>query len=48
MRVQDPVGACHARTGEESGCQLVPDPSRDMGRPGKRALIIVVMGAISM
>ena len=45
MRVQDPADACQAMTGEESGCQLVPDTSRDMGRPGKRAL---VMGAFSI
>lgn len=49
MRAQDPAGACQAYTGEESGCQLVPDPSRDIGKPGKRALvIIVIMGAIPM
>jgi hypothetical protein len=47
MRVHDPAGACQAKTGEESGCQLVPDPSRDRGKPGKMALVIV-MGAIPM
>src|SRR4030042_5563195 len=47
MRVHDPAGACQAKAGEESGCQLVPDPSRDRGRPGKMALVIV-MDAIPM
>ena len=45
MRDHFPASACQAKTGEESGCQLVPDASRDIGRPGKRALVMA-KGAI--